>query len=78
MDIDEKAQQAPGLLSAKDKNLLTSDFTDSNAVYNIEMTVTQANVISKMLPTNYSLHVDRSIKPKRAVKRAFAVDAKSK
>ena len=42
------------------------------------MTASQANAIMAMLPKNYSIHVDRSVKHKRTVKRTFTLDSKSK
>lgn len=65
-------------LSARDKNCLTSEYTSSLAVYNMEMTVSQANAISRLLPTKYSINIDRSFKPKRTIKRTYTVDSKSK
>lgn len=55
-----------------------SDFTYASGTFNVEMTVSQANAISRLLPKGYSLHVDRGIKPKRTVKRKFTVDSRSK
>lgn len=41
------------------------------------MTVSQANAIMKILPKSYSIHVDRTIKSKRAIKRKFTLDTKN-
>lgn len=77
MDMEEKANDSPGIFNAKEQLIPTSEFTNNNILYGIELTVSQANAISRILPKNYSMHVDRSVKPKRNAKKTFTVDSKS-
>jgi|688.fasta_scaffold83102_3 hypothetical protein len=41
------------------------------------MTVSQANAIGKLLPECYSIHVDRTLKSKRAIKRKHLLEPKN-
>lgn len=78
MDTEEKNTERQNSFNGKEKNVSVSEYTDNMSVYNVEMTVTQANAISRLLPKSYSIHVDRNIKQKRAIKRTFTVDCNSK
>jgi len=54
-----------------------SEYTDMGQVFNVELTVSQANAISRILAKGYSIHIERAIKGKRIVKKKFTLDTKS-
>ena len=76
--MEEKVADSAAVLQAKEKTFPPSNFTDNNVVYRLELTVSQANAISSLLPKNYSINLDRSVKPKRNVKKLFSTDFNSK
>lgn len=78
MELEEKNIEAHSIYAGKEKNVSASESTYNGIIFQTEMTVSQANAIMKMLPKNYSIHVDRTIKQKRTIKRTFTVDSKSK